>query len=275
MKRTQNRKETVRRERLIMVLSSVFVLAALVCVGIYTRETTVEEQNDGYQMDLAKLEVSDDALDYMPREEILSEGFYVQEADSGVVEIGKLQEDIKSLNEELGSLKMPVEDIGIVEEVQMEELIEEQATTEIPEKPAYAEVSGFYMPVVGNVLMHYDMDHTVYFATLDQYKYNPATIISAKVGDPVYACADAIVSDIYTNEEIGIAVVLDLGNGYEVTYGQVKEVVYKEGTVVKRGTKIAEVAKPTKYYTLEGPNLYFAMKKNGEAKSAETLLPIE
>lgn len=283
MKRTQNRKETVRRERIIMALSSVFVLAALVCVGIYMRGTTIEEQNDGYSVDFAELEPDisdkyaqlqgsiDDALDYMPREEILEEGFYVEEADSGKVEIGKLKEDIKNLNENLDSMKISAEENVIEEGVQTEVMPEVKSLG----NPAFSEVAGFHMPVVGNVLMHYDMEHTVYFATLDQYKYNPATIISASVGDPVYACADATVSDIYTNEEIGIAVVLDLGNGYEVTYGQIKEVIYKEGTKVSRGTKIAEIAEPTKYYTVEGPNLYFAMKKDGEVKSPEALLPIE
>ena len=33
-------------------------------------------------------------------------------------------------------------------------------------------------PVDGNVIMNYSMDKTVYFSTLDQYKYNPALIIS-------------------------------------------------------------------------------------------------
>ena len=35
-------------------------------------------------------------------------------------------------------------------------------------------------PVSGTVLMNYSMDKTVYFATLDQYKYNPALSLSAE-----------------------------------------------------------------------------------------------
>ena len=41
-------------------------------------------------------------------------------------------------------------------------------------------------PVSGTVLMNYSMDKTVYFATLDQYKYNPVSYThledDAKVG---------------------------------------------------------------------------------------------
>ena len=236
MKRTQTRKETVRRERMIMILSSVFVLAALVCVGLYMRGQTTEKQGDGYEIDFAELDnnigekyeelaegvpgqgnLSDDAMDYMPREDILEEGIYMKEADSGKVEIGKLQENIKKLADEVESMESP-----LAEGVDAEDMLSQEGHLALESElllgePAFMEVNGFYLPVEGEILMHYDIDHTVYFATLDQYKYNPATIISVKVGAPVYACADATVAAIYSNEEIGTAVVLNLGNGYEVT----------------------------------------------------------
>lgn len=293
MKRTQTRKETVRRERIVVILSSVFVLAALVCVGLYMRGQSTEKRGDGYEIDFAEIEnnisekyeelaqgvpgqsnLSDDALDYMPREDVLEEGLYMQEADSGKVEIGKLQEDIKKLADEVEAMEKPM-----VEDIISESSLTEREQLALEEErlinPAFAEVNGLYLPVEGKVLMHYNMDHTVYFATLDQYKYNPATIISASVGTPVYACADATVTSIYSNEEIGTAVVLNLGNGYEVTYGQVKDLLYQEGQKVERGKQIATVASPTIYYSVEGSNLYFAMRKDGETKNAEALLPIQ
>ena len=282
MKRTQNRKETVRREKMIMAISSLFVLAALVCVGIFTGNKTTEEKDDGYAIDFAKLETNvpekyseiienDDALDYMPREEIIAEGIYMEEADSGQVEIGKLQENIKELAENVKNSE------NIMEEELMEEIISDEVeiSQQVDKGPAFSEATGFYLPVEGSILMHYDMEHTVYFATLDQYKYNPATIISAPEDTPVYACADATVLGIESDEELGFSMRLDLGNGYEVTYGQIKDMMYIEGDRVSRGTQIATVAKPTKYYSVEGSNLYFAMKKNGETANAEYLLPVE
>lgn len=290
MKRIQNRKETVRRERLIMVLSSVFVLAALVCVGIYMKGQNTQEQDDGYEIDFAKLETNvtekydelaagiqeqadslsaDDALDYMPMEGVLEEGIYMEEAGSGQVEIGKKQDQTST-----GSVIKEAAEEELLEEVQaQEELLEQEVIQE--KGPSFTEAEGFYLPVAGEVLMHYDMEHTVYFATLDQYKYNPATIISAEENTPVYACADGIVTGIYSNEELGFAMTIDLGNGYEVTYGQVKDFLYKEGDRVARGNQIATVAAPTKYYSVEGSNLYFSLKQNGEIRSAEGLLPLE
>ena len=56
---------------------------------------------------------------------------------------------------------------------------------------------------------------------------------------------------------------MDLGDGYEVTYGQVKDITYGVGSYVDAGTTIASVAAPTKYFCVEGANLYFQMKKDG------------
>lgn len=295
MKRIKNRKEAVRRERMAMIASSVFVLAALVGVGFYMRGNTTQEQDDGYEIDFAQLEGNvsnkydeleeglqdkdqlarinaDDALDYMPREEALEEGIYMEEAGSGKVEIGREQNKISEAPELLEEqAQTPVLETPLTEGAAGTEAALEQ----VSELPAYTEASGLYMPVEGEVLMHYNMDHTVYFATLDQYKYNPATIISAKEDAPVYACADGTVIALHYNEEIGNAICVDLGNGYQVTYGQVKDMMYKEGDQVKRGQQIATVAAPTKYYSVEGSNLYFALQKDGEVKNAEALLPLE
>lgn len=39
------------------------------------------------------------------------------------------------------------------------------------------------------MILNYSMDSTVYFATLDQYKYNPAVIIAGEVNNKVYSVA--------------------------------------------------------------------------------------
>ncbi len=39
---------------------------------------------------------------------------------------------------------------------------------------------GMLWPMEGNVILNYSMDSTIYFATLDQYKYNPAVIIAER-----------------------------------------------------------------------------------------------
>ena len=172
----------------------------------------------------------DSELDYMPREDSIV-GFDVTEVDSGLVEIPGLTDIV-------------------------EEPVIEEAPEVLPQTFAFTEEEGLIAPVANEVLMHFNMDNTVYFATLDQYKYNPAVIYKAEVGNQVVTCADGIVVDMYQNEELGQVVVLDLGNGYQATYGQLKDVNVVIGATVTAGQPIANVADPTIYYSVEGANVY-------------------
>ncbi len=131
-------------------------------------------------------------------------------------------------------------------------------------KNSFGKNSSIQWPVKGNVLMNYSMDKTTYFATLDQYKYNPALIIQAKVNDKVIAGVAGTVETIATTEETGTTVTLDLGNGYRAIYGQLKEVKKEKGDTVAADEVLGYITEPTKYYSLEGSNLYFAMEKDGE-----------
>lgn len=124
---------------------------------------------------------------------------------------------------------------------------------------------GLSWPVIGNVVMNYSMDERIYFATLNQYCYYPAVAISAEEGGPVNAAALGTVTKIGINEEIGQYVVMDLGDGYQATYGQLQDLTVEQGDQVSKGQIIGYVAAPTKYYSLEGTNIYFKLEKDGES----------
>ena len=123
---------------------------------------------------------------------------------------------------------------------------------------------GLLWPVDGNVLLNYSMEHTIYFATLMQYKCNPAIIIDAEVGTEVKAAAEGVVSNIVWDEETGWTVTTSIGDGYDLVYGQLNEddLTWKVGDVVQEGDVISTVAEPTKYYIVEGSNLYFKVTEN-------------
>jgi septal ring factor EnvC (AmiA/AmiB activator) len=117
--------------------------------------------------------------------------------------------------------------------------------------------------VAGNVLINYSMDKTVYFPTLQQYKYSPAIVIAASEGENITAAADGRVTSVFENAEIGHGVTVDIGNGYELTYGQLEDIMVLQGDVLSSGDVIGKVAAPTKYYSVEGPNVYFKLTKDG------------
>lgn len=141
-----------------------------------------------------------------------------------------------------------------------------ETTAQVPVQDAalsFASNETLSWPVDGNVILSFNMDQTVYFSTLDQYKYNPAMIIEGVVGEEVMAAATGEVISIENSAQTGIMVRMDLGNGYEAVYGQLKDVCVQEGNRVAQGSLIGYVSEPTKYYSVEGPNLYFQLLKDG------------
>ena len=128
----------------------------------------------------------------------------------------------------------------------------------------FTEDSYILWPVNGAVIMSYSMDKTVYFQTLDQYKYNPAVIIEGAEGDQVLCGAPGIIKSIDVNAQTGTTVNVDIGNGYELFYGQLKEVPVKVGDYVEAKSVLGYVSQPTKYYSKEGCNVYFEMRKDGQ-----------
>lgn len=127
----------------------------------------------------------------------------------------------------------------------------------------FSEDSVLTWPASGAVIMGYSMDQTVFFQTLDQYKYNPAMIISGEVGETINASAAGIVTNIEETAQTGTTVTLDMGNGYTAVYGQLTDVPLAVGDYVNAGEMVGNLNEPTKYYSIEGPNLYFQVLKDG------------
>ena len=148
-----------------------------------------------------------------------------------------------------------------VQEKKQEPAKKVNASTPVLKFPAE---EGLLWPMDGNVIMNYSMDATIYYATLDQYKYNPAIIISGAVNNKVYSVAKGKITDISQNEVTGTTVTVDIGDGYQAIYGQLKELNFDEGDYLESGHVIGYVSEPTKYFSVEGSNLYFELQKDGD-----------
>lgn len=161
------------------------------------------------------------------------------------------------------------------------EVEETQAQTEAENEPAavdendaavsvnavtyhFSESDSLLWPVNGDIILGYNMDNTIYFPTLDVYRCNPAVIIGADEGTPVYSAASGIVDQIFEDRETGTTMVISIGDGYELTYGQLEALSVAVGDHVAVGTQLAQIAQPTKYFTMEGSNLYFKLTLDGE-----------
>ena len=173
------------------------------------------------------------------------------------------------------TLKNTEETAGAGTETQVMENETESASAEAASAPNlnFSEETQMEWPVNGNILLDYNMDQTVYFPTLDQYKLSPAISVKAVEGAPVLASVQGTVYEIEENVQTGTTVTMELGSGYQAIYGQLKDLAVEEGQTVEKGTVIGYIAAPTKYYSEEGSNLYFAMKKDREPIDPIAYLP--
>ncbi len=127
----------------------------------------------------------------------------------------------------------------------------------------FTEQSTMIWPIQGDVILDYSMDTTTYFSTLKQYKVNPAILIQGQDGMSVAAPANGQITEIGSNEEIGNYIVMNLGNGYTAKIGELRDITKAVNDVVNEGDVLGVLSVPTKYYTVEGCNLYFELQKDG------------
>lgn len=299
------------KERAIMLAASVFVLSALTLTGVYVKENNTKKNDDGYSVDLSSLEKNNDtvqekageienekenslsvqnpAAEYeLDLEAVLEEG-EIENTDSAsnkVVqknseETAKKDVQDKKADEESGAQDKKADDKK--EDTTEDSQNTAENTQNVSESASVStttwkalEFSGedrLVWPTVGEILINYSMDKTVYFPTLAQYKYNPAIVIQAAEGKTIVAAADAQITEIFSDGEIGNAVRMDLGNGYELIYGQLADIQVSKGAYVSAGDVIGTVGVPTKYYSVEGSNLYVKLTKDGVPVNPLTLLP--
>ncbi|MBD5548012.1 MAG: M23 family metallopeptidase [Lachnospiraceae bacterium] len=283
----RSRRRGLVKERILMVASAVLVLGSLTATGLWLGRDN-SNQDEGYVVDLSAIEnnaaagLNDessvnlaenvtqgaspaDDLDYDP---------YFQETNSQKVE--NPDESKSDSMSEGTSQESASDDKKNQETDEQEEVKEEENTTALSTamQPAltFSDSDTMIWPIVGNILINYSMDKTIYFPTLQQYKYNPAIIIQANEGDLITAATAGKVSSVFTDPQIGNGITMELGGGYEATYGQLTNILVSEGSYVAAGDVIAEVAAPTKYYSVEGANVYFKLTKDGEPVNPLTKL---
>lgn len=283
----RSRRRGLVKERILMVASAVLVLGSLTATGLWLGRDR-SNQDEGYVVDLSAIENNTaaglddengvnlaenvtqgaspaDDLDYDP---------YFQETNSQKVE-NPDESESDSMSEGTGR-ESASGDKKNQETNEQEEADQEENTTALSTamQPAltFSDSDTLVWPIVGNILINYSMDKTVYFPTLQQYKYNPAIIIQANEGDLITAATAGKVSSVFTDTQIGNGITMELGGGYEATYGQLTNILVSEGSYVAAGDVIAEVAAPTKYYSVEGTNVYFKLTKDGEPVNPMTKL---
>lgn len=148
-------------------------VAAIAMVGAYT----FNQYKDGMNEELAQLEEKSAAKEESKSTSV-GQDLVINTPEQKVVEEPQITEKTEVIE------KAPVAETPV---------------KQVPEKSHqlnFNEKNIILWPVDGDVLINYSMDKTVYFSTLDQYKYNPALIIGGAVGDQVLSAARGVVKSI-------------------------------------------------------------------------------
>lgn len=238
----RNKRKKLDGEKIFSIVATLAIVAAL-AVGIFTIVKSATSQKNKNFIDLN----------------------VVEESKTSKEDEGNLVADNKNEKPDEEITKAPEKELPtetITEQIQD---VEASVTQEVPSievnAPVYTfnETSSLLWPVEGEIVLGYNMDNTIYFPTLKQYQCNPAIVISVAKGTDVVSAAPGVVEDIYEDPVIGTTMVVSVGNGYKLIYGQLSDLAVGISDNVDAGTILGKVATPTKYFSVEGSNLYFQL----------------
>lgn len=268
------------KQKKSLIFSTAVVITGCIATAVYVNQS-MNTATD-YKVDLSQMDVNQDTGNTLASDpETGSGASLARVSGQDVVNTYPKEEDVRdgqtrTEEENKVSAKHQTEEKAEEKEARPEEeestQTASQSVVNAGAELSFSPEDGMGWPLTGDVILNYSMDNAVYFATLMQYKYNPAILIGAKQGDNVSACARGQVVKVGESEEMGTYVVMNVGSGYEVTYGQLENLQVEEGNIVSRGQVLGNVAKTTKYYSVEGDHVYLKITKDGECVDPLTLL---
>lgn len=303
MDKHNKKRPAVQKEKAGIIAASVFVLSALTLAGVYMAErnktNSQENRIDFAKLEQQSEQAQDNAAAKSTQDSDAASGNAGaggQTADTSLAKTGidtrfiREIDDLSDNNDmdvdpaytEVNSANVtntPIEGtdkaaVFMGESNSSESAVSENEVTSeneivadneaaAPAELSFTDGETLQLPAVGNVLLEYSMDKAVYHGTMQQYRYNPALVIEASEGEIITAAADGIVSNVYYDAQTGNTISFNLGDGYELTYGQLEDINLQVGDTVAAGDMVGKVAKPTIYYTDEGTNIYLKLTKDG------------
>ena len=258
------------RTKIFYVALAVGLVAFASLVAVYNYQDAKEELNQGQAIDLNQPVDNNLNLD-----SAVGQNDEVDNSKEPVTQIGKPNQSTteaktteKSAEE---TTEEVTEDVAAVENEDDTAPVSSNSAQAAPQLNYNGEQE-LAWPLVGDVILPFSMETTVYYQTLNAYKCNPGMLIRGDEGANVMSVYEGVVADIYETKEHGTVVDIDLGNGYRATYGQLMNVCVNVGDKVSIDQNIAEIGPVSSYYTEEGTHLYFQITKETEPVNPLTLI---
>ncbi len=133
----------------------------------------------------------------------------------------------------------------------------------------------FTLPCQGFVTKGHSVDIPVYSATLYDYRIHNGIDIACEKGTFVKAVCDGTVTDICSDNELGITVTMEGEDGYVIKYCNLDEALplgIEKNTAVSGGTIIASVGETALAECGDASHLHLEIYKDGVSVDPEELL---
>lgn len=135
--------------------------------------------------------------------------------------------------------------------------------TPAPDEEAAAS-SAYVWPIQGNVDRDFSLEVFAYDATMGDWRTHDGLDIAADLGAEVAACAKGTVTDVSTDDMMGVTVTLDHGKGMESIYSNLAESVSVQvGDAVEAGAVIGTVGTTAISESADAAHLHFSMREYG------------
>ena len=132
-----------------------------------------------------------------------------------------------------------------------------------PDEEAAAS-SGYVWPVEGSVDRDFSLEVFAYDETMGDWRTHEGIDINAQLGAPVSACAKGTVTDVTTDDMMGVTVTVDHGSGMESIYSNLAESVNVQvGSEVEAGTVLGTVGTSAISESAPPSHLHFALREYG------------
>jgi murein DD-endopeptidase MepM/ murein hydrolase activator NlpD len=135
-----------------------------------------------------------------------------------------------------------------------------------PSAPVSGDAPEFCAPIPGAISKGHDENVAVYSLTMGDYRVHLGVDIEANIGDPVYSCADGVVSSIAEDPFMGVTVAISHGNGY-VSYDKNLAPEHPsgvaEGMAITAGQIIGAVGESAILEVADSAHLHFELTVDG------------
>jgi len=133
----------------------------------------------------------------------------------------------------------------------------------------------FTHPCEGSVLKKFSIDKPLKSKTMGDFRTHNGVDIKSDIGATVSAAADGIVEKIYTDNILGLTIVISHNENLKTVYANIAgSDMVKEGDEIKKGDAIGCVGNTASGELLDDAHLHFAVISEGKYVNPEEYVTI-